>query len=83
MLRAEQDRLCEDSSVVKEAIPLLSRIRKLPAATGAGIYAKAMVVRASITGSPRLAMSLAEDLIACKELRAILFPAEREEGGAS
>ena len=42
----------------------------------AGIYAKAMVVRASKTGAAGLAMSLAEDLISCEELRKSLWPAE-------
>jgi hypothetical protein len=79
-VRAEWEALfAEAADGVTKAKPLLSRIRKLPAATGAGIYAKAMVVRASITGAPHLAVSLAEDLIACKELRATLFPAERED----
>ena len=78
--RAEWEALFDDSNRgVTKAKPLLSRIRKLRAGTGAGIYAKAMVVRASISGAPYLAVSLAEDLIACKELRATLFPAEREE----
>jgi hypothetical protein len=79
LLRTEMDQLREDSSeAVKRAKPLLSRIRKLRATTGAGIYAKALVVRSSITGAPLLAMSLAEDLIACSELRTILWPSERE-----
>jgi hypothetical protein len=58
---------------------LLSRIRKLRAVTGAGIYAKALVLRASRTGSPELAKSMAEDLIAYAGLRAMLWPAERAE----
>ena len=78
--RAEWEALFDDASRgVTKAKPLLSRIRKLRAGTGAGIYAKAMVLRASISGAPYLAVSLAEDLIACKELRVTLFPAEREE----
>ncbi len=78
--RTEWEALFDDSNRgVTKAMPLLSRIRKLHASTGAGIYSKAMVVRASISGAPHLAVSLAEDLIACKELRATLFPAEREE----
>jgi hypothetical protein len=79
LIRAELDRLREDSSAaVKRAKPLLSRARKLHATTGAGIYAKALVVRASITGAPLLAVSLAEDLVACTELRATLWPSARE-----
>jgi hypothetical protein len=71
------DRLWEEYvSGVKKATPLLSRIHKLRAVTGAGIYAKALVVRASRTGCPKLAKSMAEDLIACAGLRAMLWPAE-------
>src|ERR1700726_856647 len=40
--------------------------------TGVGIYARALVVRASRTGAPELAKSMAEDLIARAGLRAIL-----------
>ena len=42
------------------------------------IYAKALVVRSSVTGAAKLAMSLAEDLVACSELRATLWPPDRE-----
>jgi hypothetical protein len=59
----------------KKAVPLLSAIRKLRAKTAAGIYAKALVCRCSRTGAPFLAMSLAEDLIACPGLRVSLWPA--------
>jgi hypothetical protein len=75
-----RDRQClaawyEGNGVAK---PRLARIAKLRARTPAGIYAKAMVVRASKTGAASLAMTLAEDLIACENLRASLWPAERE-----
>jgi hypothetical protein len=82
--RAEQRRLSEEHErLIKQAKPILSKIRKLHCATPAGIYAKALVVRSSRTGAPLLAMSLAEDhLIACQELRASLWPAS-EDGGAA
>jgi hypothetical protein len=74
--RAEADRLYEHHErEVRKAKPLLQSIRKLHATTGPGIFAKALVVRASVTGAAKLAMSLAEDLVACKELRATLWPA--------
>jgi len=61
------------------AKPSLVTLAKLKAATPAGIYAKAAVVRASKTGAANLAMSLAEDLLDCPGLRAILWPAEEGE----
>jgi len=62
----------------KNATAVMKRIAKLPARTGAGIYAKAMVVRASREGAPKLAMTLAEDLIACHALRASLWDPDPE-----
>jgi hypothetical protein len=56
-------------------VPLLA-IAKLKATTAAGIYAKAMVVRASKTGAAGLAMTLAADLLDCPGLRASLWPAD-------
>lgn len=61
---------------IKRAAPPLRLVAKLPATTAAGIYAKAMVVRASATWAAGLAMLLAEDLVACEELRKMLWPAE-------
>lgn len=58
------------------AMPPLRAIRKLPAKTAAGVFAKAMVVRASRTGAPLLAMSLAEDLISNPTLRRAIWPAD-------
>jgi hypothetical protein len=58
-------------------LPLLA-ISKLKATTAAGIYAKAMVVRASKTGAASLAMTLAADLLDCSGLRASLWPADAE-----
>jgi hypothetical protein len=54
--------------------PPLMAISKLKATTAAGIYAKAMVVRASKTGASGLAMTLAADLLDCPGLRASLWP---------
>ena len=54
---------------------LLREASKFPATTAAGIYAKAIAVRAFRTGAQYLAMSLAEDLLACPGLRASLWPA--------
>jgi hypothetical protein len=62
-----------------KAKPLLRRIGKLRAITAAGIYAKALVVQAPVTGAAGLAKSMAEDFIANKELRASIWPAERED----
>ena len=79
-LDADSDRLwAARTDHISKAKPLLRRIAKLPATTGAGIYAKALVVRSSITGAPVLAKSLAADLIACRELRATLWPATAAE----
>jgi hypothetical protein len=59
---------------IQKSKPVMGRIRNIPAVTAAGIYAKALVVRASGTGAEKLAMSLATDLIACPGLRASLWP---------
>jgi hypothetical protein len=55
---------------------LLRAAAKIRATTSAGIYAKAIAIRASKTGAAGLAMSLADDLITCPGLRASLWPAE-------
>ncbi len=49
---------------------------KLSASTGAGIFAKALAIRASRTGTGHLAKSLAEDLLGNAALRACLWTAE-------
>ena len=54
---------------------VLFQAKKLKATTAAGIYAKALIVRSSRSGAMLLAMSLAEDLIACPGLRESLWPA--------
>jgi hypothetical protein len=58
------------------------RAKKLRATTAAGIYAKALCVRASRTGAAEFAMSLAEDLVNNPELRASLWPAEARRAAA-
>jgi hypothetical protein len=58
------------------AVRLTRRAAKFRATTAAGIYAKALVVRSARSVAAMLAMSLAEDLIACDELRRSLWPAE-------
>jgi hypothetical protein len=78
---AEQNRqrqeLNDQSGVARDrAIQLSRRAVKLKAITPAGIYAKALVVRSAQSVAAVLAMSLAEDLIACEALRASLWPAE-------
>jgi hypothetical protein len=60
----------------QRAKQLLRRAGKLRATTPAGIHAKALLVRASVTGAAVLAMSLAEELIASRALRESLWPAE-------
>lgn len=58
---------------------LLREAAKLRATTAAGIYAKAIAVRASRTGAQLLAISLADDLIACPGLRESLWSAREVE----
>ena len=56
-----------------ECAKLLRLAKKIKATTPAGIYAKALLVRCSKTGATELAMSLANDLVDCKALRATLY----------
>jgi hypothetical protein len=58
----------------RRAITLMRRAKKIKATTGAGVFAKALIVRASSTGAAELARTLAEDLIDCPGLRASLWP---------
>ena len=56
---------------------LMQRAKKLHATQPpAGIYGKVLLVRASRTGAAAMAMTLAEDPIACHASRASLWPAE-------
>ncbi len=77
-LRLDQQLYEQQLECAKGAKPHLGLIRKIKARTAAGIYAKAMVVRASKTGAADLAMTLAADLLDCPGLRASLWPPERE-----
>jgi hypothetical protein len=80
--RVEEERLLQKAAIARRSVkPLLSRARKIRAKTGAGIFAKALLVRDSRTGAPALAKSLAEDLISQPALRASLWPVI-EGGGA-
>jgi hypothetical protein len=75
--RKEDDALLQSYYADEKAAKAqLYWIAKIKATTAAGIYAKAMVCRASKTGAAGLAMSLAADLIACEDLRKTLWPAE-------
>jgi hypothetical protein len=78
---AESNRLPNERDAI-EAVskPYLLSISKLKARTAAGIYAKAMCVRASKTGAAGLAMTLAADLLDCPGLRATLWPGEGATG---
>lgn len=84
----DEDRQSDTEDMVRyqtlnaQASAMLRAARKHAAATPAGIYAKALCVRASATGAKDLAMSLAEDLIACEGLRATLWPARDREDPA-
>jgi hypothetical protein len=64
-------------STEKKIKPLLTRARKLPATTPAGVYAKVLIVRSSRTGASYLAMNLAEELVRCEGLRQSLWPADQ------
>jgi hypothetical protein len=80
--RAEREALWGEAGFLhREARPLMRRLSKTAAKTPAGIYAKALVVKGSVTGAASLAKSLAEDLIACRELRESLWPADAETRG--
>jgi len=75
--RAERDRLFEQAGTLsRQASGFMRRAKKIKATTAAGVFAKALLVRASRTGAAELAMTLAEDLINCPGLRASLWPAE-------
>lgn len=77
--RAERERLWTvPEALHKRVKPVMLRISRTPAETSAGIYAKALIVRGSVTGAAGLARTLAADLIACSELRQSLWPHEPE-----
>jgi hypothetical protein len=66
----------EERDLDRKGAAICRRLKKLPAATPAGIYAKALIVRSSKTGAWELAMSLAADLAASPAVRASIWPAE-------
>ena len=79
-MSAEREALWAKAAAAdKEAAPLLTQVGKMSAASPAGIYAKALLVRASKSGAASLAMSLAEDMIGCPALRATLWPVGSRE----
>lgn len=53
-----------------------TKARKLSAKTPAGLFAKAMLCRAHKTGAGVLAMSLADDFLACDEIRLAIWKPE-------
>jgi hypothetical protein len=65
----------KDALVAKWRSPL-ARVSKFEAKTAAGVYAKAHILRMSLGCAPRLAQSLADDLVNCEGLRAQLWPTE-------
>ena len=72
--RRRYDDLYKEYDAVRIAAkPGLVAIGKMPARTPAGIYAKALVVKQSVTGAPHLAKSLAEDLVNNDVLRRLLW----------
>lgn len=80
-VREMWDRLRDESEAkIQQATQLLGQAKKLRATTAAGIYTKALIVRAGAPGAHELAISLAEDLIASPGLRASLWPADAGVG---
>jgi len=81
---AEKTRLAavweEAQDLERQARRSMWRAKKLQAQTPAGIYAKAMLVRCSKTGAADMAMSLAEDMVACRSLRELLWAPEAMAG---
>jgi len=71
---AFHDKCREGYAHRSKVVQILRRAKKIKATTGAGIYAKALLVRCSKTGAAGMAMSLAEDLVDCKGLRETLWP---------
>jgi hypothetical protein len=78
--RTDEDRardhafLAEARTQTTIAKRLMRRAGTMKATTAAGIYAKALLVRSSVSGAAVLAHSLADDFIACDGLRASLWP---------
>ena len=74
----DRERMDAWQALDTQVMVLSRKARKMRATTPAGIYAKALIVRLSKTGAQLLAMGLAEELIACKELCQSLWPAQTE-----
>ncbi|MGH7104422.1 MAG: hypothetical protein ACREFJ_18740 [Acetobacteraceae bacterium] len=66
---------CWEMAIERRRKPL-TLIGKIPATTGAGLYAKAMAFRSVHSGGGIVA-SIIDDLIACPGLRASLWPAQK------
>jgi hypothetical protein len=81
--QADAEAMAEHFRLTRRAVLLMRRIKKISATSPAAIYAKALLVRASRTGAKELAISLAEDMVACPALRATLWPAAGLESGTS
>jgi hypothetical protein len=86
MLRHTKENDARWRALTNERLSITNKIssalrggKKMHATTAAGVYAKALMVRASQTGAAEFAMSLAADLIACEGLRQSLWPAEMVE----
>ncbi|MGH7155856.1 MAG: hypothetical protein ACREF3_18160 [Acetobacteraceae bacterium] len=81
--QAENDRLLHiyTDGISRSRTPL-NLIAKVKATTAAGVYAKATVVRASRTGAAKLAMTLAEDLLANAPLRVLVWGPELTGSGS-
>lgn len=65
--------IAERERVAKALRPLMAKISGIPATTPAGIYAKAAVVK-HCKDAPKLAQSLAAELMANAGLRRLLWP---------
>lgn len=59
----------------------MARVCKFSAKTAAGVYSKALVLRASYGQAPRLAVSLVEDLVGNPTLRTAIWPANTTDAG--
>jgi hypothetical protein len=77
--RERSDELFREAQLAnRHASHQLAELRKIRALTAAGIYAKALCVRQSVTGASHLAMSLARDLTDNDALRRLLWANDAE-----
>ena len=71
------DELCEQEfEAEKQMNHFCRKVRKLPAKTPAGLFAKATLCRAHKIGAGVLAMSMADDFLACDEIRLAIWKPE-------